>query len=257
MPGIRCQLFWLILFALVSGCSPSGGQKKPAAGEEKATASAPVYLSALPAALRNRVDERYTGDLDGMVKRRLVRVAVPFNRTSYFIDKGVQRGFSYEYVKLFEEDLNKKLNSGNLKVNVVILPLSRDALLAALNDGRVDMVVAQLTITPDRQKSVEFSRPTRTGINEIAVTSQGTPAITSPAQLSGKHVFVRKSSRYFQSLSALNQRLVAKHLPPSTRHQKRLRTTICWKWSMPASCRLLSLMIIWRNFGSRCSRTSS
>jgi hypothetical protein len=31
-----------------------------------------------------------------MVQRRLIRAGVVFNRTQYFIDKGVQRGISYE-----------------------------------------------------------------------------------------------------------------------------------------------------------------
>ena len=34
----------------------------------------------------------WTGDLDGMIKRRVIRVATTYNRTNYFIDKGMQRG---------------------------------------------------------------------------------------------------------------------------------------------------------------------
>src|SRR4051794_31204557 len=211
--GMRSALFSLTLLVLAPACSPSGGNNKAEAREEQAGFPAPSYLRALPESLRSRVDEPYKGDLDGMVKRRLIRVAVPFNRTFYFVDKGVQRGFSYEYVKLFEEELDKKLNARGLTVDVVLLPLSRDMLLPALNDGRADMVVAQLTVTPDRRRTVDFSRPTRIGINEIAVSGPGTPVIASPEQLSGKHVLVRKSSSYYQSLQALNKRLAAKGLP--------------------------------------------
>src|SRR6185436_12276027 len=107
------------------------------------------------------------GDFDEMVKRRLIRVGVTFNRTFYFVDKGAQRGLAYEYSMIFDEQLNKKLNTGNLKIHTVLIPMSRDMLFPALQAGKLDMVVAQLTITPSRQKLVDFTEPTRKNINEI------------------------------------------------------------------------------------------
>ena len=38
------------------------------------------------------LDKPFTGDFDAMVKRRAIRVAVTFNRTHYFLDKGQERG---------------------------------------------------------------------------------------------------------------------------------------------------------------------
>jgi membrane-bound lytic murein transglycosylase MltF len=67
--------------------------------------------------------------------------------------------------------------------------------------------MAQLTVTPERQALVDFTNPTRENVNEIVVTGPGAPAITSVEDLSGKEVFVRKSSSYHQSLVALNERL--------------------------------------------------
>ena len=64
---------------------------------------------ALPPEVRPLLDQTFTGDFDEMVKRRLIRAGVVYNRTQYFIDRGVQRGISYESVKLFEEQLNKRL----------------------------------------------------------------------------------------------------------------------------------------------------
>ena len=93
----------------------------------------------------------FTGDLDEMVKRRVIRVGVTFNRTHYFIDKGQQRGLAYESIKLFEDDLNADLKTGNLKVHVAAVPLSRDQLASALLNGKVDLVAAMLTVTPERR----------------------------------------------------------------------------------------------------------
>jgi membrane-bound lytic murein transglycosylase MltF len=108
---------------------------------------------------------------------------------------------------LLEEELNRKLKTGNLKIHVVLLPMPRDQLFPALNAGRLDIVVAQLTVTPERQKLVDFSIPTRRDVSEVVVTGPGGPALTSVDDLSGQSVFVRKGSSYYASLQDLNARL--------------------------------------------------
>jgi membrane-bound lytic murein transglycosylase MltF len=222
---------WLGAIALVSvvvaaaGCSGSApkptAEKAPAAAAaptaEKAaegTEMAPSIDSTLPEGILAVMAKPFTGDLDGMVKRRLIRLGVTYNRTFYFVDKGVQRGAVYEYGTLFEDELNKKLNTGNLKVNVVFVPLPRDMLAAALIEGRVDAVIAQVTITPDKQKLVDFSSPTRRNVTEVVVTGPGSPAIASVADLSAQDVYVRKDGTYHQSLLALNETLKAQGKAP-------------------------------------------
>ena len=59
-----------------------------------------------------------------MVKRRVIRAGVTFNRTHYFIDKGQQRGAAYEALMNFEEALNAQLKTGNLRVHVAIVPVA-------------------------------------------------------------------------------------------------------------------------------------
>jgi membrane-bound lytic murein transglycosylase MltF len=149
-----------------------------------------------------------------MVKRRLVRIGVTYNRTFYFGDHGAQRGIAYEYGKLMEDELNKQRKTGNLKVAFWFVPLPRDQLLPALMDGKVDMVIAQLAVTPERQKLVDFTNPTRRNVNQVVVTGPGAPAIASVDDLAGQEVFVRKSSDYYQSLLALNTRLQSAGKPP-------------------------------------------
>ena len=70
---------------------------------------------ALPPEARGLLDRPFTGDLDQMVKRRVIRAGVTFNRTHYFIDKGQQRGAAYESLMNFEEALNAQLKTGNLQ----------------------------------------------------------------------------------------------------------------------------------------------
>jgi membrane-bound lytic murein transglycosylase MltF len=170
------------------------------------------YEAELPASVREAMYQRYTGDLDELVKRRLVRVGVTYNRTNYFVDNGVQRGATYEFVKLFEDRLNAGLKTGNLRIHVVCIPLPRNLLLPALNEGRIDIAEGQLTITSERQAIVDFGPSTRT-VNEIVVTARGTTPVSTAYDLSGREVFVRKSSSYYESLLALNKRLESSGRP--------------------------------------------
>ena len=220
----------LALVALACGGGPpsdSGAPATPAtpattappasAGPGAATAASPDEplpevgspYDALPAAARGLLDQPFTGDLDEMVKRRVIRAGVTFNRTHYFIDRGQQRGMAYESLTSFEEAINAQFKTGNLKVHIAIVPLGRDALQSALLDGKVDLLIAQLKVTPERQKIADFTNPTRTNVSEIVVTGPGAPPISSAEDLSGKQVAVREGGTYHQSLEALNRRLQA------------------------------------------------
>ena len=156
----------------------------------------------------------WKGDLDEMVsKRRLIRALVPYSKTFYFVESGRARGVSYDILTAFETDLNKKLKSGTLKVRVVFTPVARDELIPRLADGHGDLIIADLTVTPERQKLVAFSEPMFRGIKEIVVTGPRGPEITTLEDLSDKEVFVRKSSSYHEHLQALNKRFAQERRP--------------------------------------------
>ena len=148
-----------------------------------------------------------------MVKRRAIRVGVTFNRTHYFVDRGQERGITYESLKLFENDLNADLKTGNLKVHVVIVPMTRDQLYPALASGKVDMIAAMVTVRPELEKVAAFSEPTRTNVSQVVVTGPGAPPIATVDDLAGQEVFVRKGSAYDESLTRLNGELKARGKP--------------------------------------------
>lgn len=156
----------------------------------------------------------WTGDFDGMVERRMIRVLTTYSKTQYFIDKGTPRGTAYDQGRLLETALNEKLPTGNLKVAIQFIPLSRGELIPALLEGKGDIVMADLTVTPEREQLVDFTEPWIAGVDEIVVGSPTVPPITSIDDLSGKDVFVRQSSSYYQSLTALNERFANEGKPP-------------------------------------------
>jgi membrane-bound lytic murein transglycosylase MltF len=195
----------LFLFAAATASAQQAAPQKPARED----------LTIDP----TQVMQPWKGDLDGMIERRVIRVLTAYSKTFYFMDKGVQRGATYDAFRVFEDDLNKKLakqeklKQKHLKVRVVFIPIARGELLQALADGKGDIAASNLTITPDRQKLVDFSMPVYSNVSEVVVSGPGAPALQGVEDLSGKEVFVRKSSSYYQSLVALNQRLAAQKKP--------------------------------------------
>jgi membrane-bound lytic murein transglycosylase MltF len=161
----------------------------------------------------------WTGDLDGMLKRGFIRVLTVYSRTFYFVDKGIQRGAAYDAGSLFVEDLNKKLARENklkhkhLKVRVVFIPMARGELLPALAAGKGDIAMASLGVTEEREKMVDFSSPIVPNVSVLVVSGPASPAISSVDDLAGKEVFVRKSSVYYENLTALNRRFAAEKKP--------------------------------------------
>ena len=207
----------LLLFALCQLPAGSafawwdGGADAAPAGQAQSDEAlpAPAFGRELPEEVRQLLAQPFTGDLDAMVERRVVRIGVPFNRSLYFIDRGEERGVAFEYGALMEEELNRRRKTGNLRVRFWFVPMSRDQLLPALVAGQVDMVISQLTVTPERRELVDFTHPTREHVNEIVVTGPGGPPIAQVEDLSGQQVYVRRASSYYDSLLELNERLQA------------------------------------------------
>lgn len=157
--------------------------------------------------------QHWSGDLDGMVKRRFLRVLVVSSKTLYFMDRGTQRGATYDTFKFLEDELNRKLATKHVRFHVAFIPVSRDELLPKLAEGLGDVAAANLTITSGRQELVDFTKPVLRGIDEIVVTDPTSPKIAHLDDLAGREVFVRKSSSYYESLVQLNRDLASRGKP--------------------------------------------
>jgi membrane-bound lytic murein transglycosylase MltF len=161
--------------------------------------------AAQPVALDHEL-ERWSGDFDGMLERRVVRVLVPYSRSLFFNDKGAQRGLLADALKDFEVFLNQKHKLKARRITVVALPTTRDKLLPGLIEGRGDIAAGNLTITAERGKLVDFSQPVSAGMSEIVVTGPASPPLASLDDLGGKEVHVRRASSYHASLKNLKTR---------------------------------------------------
>ncbi len=155
--------------------------------------------------IKDGLNELSTSDFNGMVKRRVIRALVPYNKTFYFLDGATQRGITYDLMKHFEKMVNEHLKTRNLKLHILIVPTARDRLIPDLVRGRGDIAAGNLTITPERLQQVDFSDPFGKNIDEVVVTAPSVSGIQSLSDLSGRDIHVRRSSSYYQSLLRLNR----------------------------------------------------
>ena len=218
-----------LLFLLALACGAACSADRPpeeetataesadvAAGDEAATedveaAPLPGYIAAdenpsagdiLPMPFRV-IWEPWRGDFDGMIERRVIRAVVPFGGYQFYYVDGLPKGAAYDLLQRLEEYVNEELGRRNIKVYVVVIPVSRDELIPAMLNGHADLVAGDLTITPERSALVDFTRPTLKDIDEVVVAGPDAPPIESLDGLAGQEVVVRESSSYFEHLQAL------------------------------------------------------
>jgi len=206
----------LLAAALLGACGKDAAEEPavppapPAAAEAEATPEVAIPETGFAAVAL----AKWTGDLDGMIERRLIRVLTTYSRTQFFIDQGVQRGLVPDAFKLFEDDLNKRLKNKHLRVQVVFVPVAHDELVPALLAGRGDIVAAGTLMADWRREKVDFTNPTRTGISVIPVTGPGVPPLTGVADLAGRELYLRNSDAPKRVVERFNAEFAAAGRPP-------------------------------------------
>jgi membrane-bound lytic murein transglycosylase F len=147
-------------------------------------------------ALTDHRQDLYTDDLDGLKRRKVLRMITRNNAMTYYIYRGTQVGFEYELIKRFADEHKLRME--------IVIPPSHEDLFAWLNEGRGDVIAAAMTITEERTKKVGFTTPYN-HVEEVVVVRADNGEITGPADLAGKTVHVRKSSSFYRTLLDLKK----------------------------------------------------
>jgi len=137
----------------------------------------------------------FLDDLDGIKKRKTLRVLTRNNAASYFLWRGELLGFEYELVKAFAK-------KHQLRLEVIVVP-SHEDLIPMLIEGKGDMIAAFMTATKEREKQgIKFSRHHHLA-SEMIVTRPGDTSLNKPEDLAGRSIYVRRSSAYWKTLENL------------------------------------------------------
>jgi len=153
----------------------------------------------------DRPVETFTGDLDGIRERRIIRVLTTYNQSNFFLAGGELHGFEYELLVKYEKHLNKNVSRRQIRTDMVFIPVQKDQLLPLLEAGKGDIAAAGLTITPERLEHAAFTEPYLTNVEEIIVTSKNVTDLHGIRDLAGREVHVIVGSSYVEHLRTLNK----------------------------------------------------
>ena len=194
--------------------------------EETVADEVPTLDGILPEEL-SIVTAPWTGDLDGMVERRIIRTLVASGGPQFFYYQGKPRGIMAEMLGLFQNQLNVGLDRRLDQVEIMPMPTSRDRMIPALLNGEADLVATDLTVTDERSALVDFSVPIGRGVSEVVVFAPGRGQdVTDLDGLSGETLYVRRSSSYHEHLTTLAADMEARGIEPLriTEANEHLRT---------------------------------
>jgi membrane-bound lytic murein transglycosylase MltF len=212
--AVWCALLAGLLLAMLGWSEPA--PRRAAASETLPhPVLFPLLLNDSPLQDTSLLDEPFKGDLSALIERRLIRVLVTYDRTNFFLVDGAPRGFEYELVQQYQRYLKTRVRRRSWPVTFAFIPVSFDQLLPALEGGWGDIAAAGLTITPERQKRVAFTRPYIRDVKELVVTTAGADdGLRRLEDLAGRDVYVNGSTSYAAHLEDLSDRLTGQGLPP-------------------------------------------
>lgn len=145
----------------------------------------------------SRLNNASTNDLDSIMNRGELRVLTLSGSTSYFYYKGEERGYEYELIKHFADDMG-------LTLRVIVAP-NIAQLTTMLNDTIGDVIAYDIPITSYTKDEVIHCGPEN--ITEQVLVQRNTNPIADVVELVGEDVYVERGSKYEQRLINLNKEL--------------------------------------------------
>ena len=164
--------------------------------------------------IQNRIQSTFTGDLDELRKRRIIRVLVSHTKTNFFITKKGFRGIEFDLLKAYEKQLNRGPLKQRYQTHLSFIPVPFAELLTKLEQGYGDIAASGITATPEREALVDFTEPYITNVDEVLVAHKNAPHVQSIEELSGKQIILVANSSYIIHVAKANQLLGAKGLEP-------------------------------------------
>ena len=188
----------------------------PTASRDEAPDDDPAvgFLDREAGAQIRRVTAEFTGDLDEIRERRLLRVLVNLDRTSFFVADGKLRGFEYEMFHELAKQLDAQRTPGDTPLEIVYLPLPFDELIDALLAGEGDVVAASLAVTPERRARVAFTGPYMEDVQQVLVAHESAERPGTWEELSGRTVHVVAGTSHAELLAAISERFVGQGARP-------------------------------------------
>jgi membrane-bound lytic murein transglycosylase F len=141
-------------------------------------------------------------DLQDIKKRGKLIALTDNSSTSFYIYRGEPMGFEYELLKAFSHEIGVEL--------VIYVVKDLDDIFNQLNQGKGDIVAANMTVTKERSKIVSFSEPlmmTKQVLIQKKSNEASSKMIQNTTELIGKEIHVRKKSSFYTRLNSLSNEI--------------------------------------------------
>ncbi len=143
------------------------------------------------------VEETDKGDLSAIRKRGKLRILLPRREEAETLPRS---GFPPDLERKMAEEFARRLKLDPVPVYVD----SYDDLIPHLLEGKGDVLVASMTVTPARRERVSFTTPVAV-VTEQVVTRAG-DELSGLGGLGGRTIAVRKSSSYWNTALELKKK---------------------------------------------------
>lgn len=145
--------------------------------------------------------KRVEYDLVQMQEKGVLNVVTEYNSINYYIFKGQPRGFQYELLKGFADEVGLKLN---IEVDNDV-----DNNFAGLQSRKYDVYAANLIVTSNRREIVEFTNPISMS-PQVLVQRKGSDTnsfVSDIHQLAGDTIYLPKGSPYVERVNNLSDEI--------------------------------------------------
>ena len=136
-------------------------------------------------------------DFDEIATSGVLRMITYYSSNTYFLNQGIEVGFEYELVKEFARE-------NDLALEVIIVGADENP-FELLNSGAGDVIAANYTVTPDRKRVANFTRPYNI-VDQMVVYSTEAPEYPSSLEelsQSNIPISIRRNSSYYVRLEKL------------------------------------------------------
>jgi len=150
--------------------------------------------------------------LDAVLEKKKLVALVDNSTSSYFLYKGQPMGFEYDLLNEFSKFLGVSLE--------IKLINELDSVSYFINNGKADLIAANLTVTKERSEILNFSEPllyTRQVLVQKLPDDYWKKAwhkvekqlIRNPIELAAETVYVKRNSSFYSRLSNLSDEIGA------------------------------------------------
>ncbi len=147
----------------------------------------------------------YTYDFEELVKTGVIRILVVYDGVNYYFVDGHEDGFAVAMGKQLKKYINEThIKNDSNKIDIQYIPVRTDQIFKLLEKGVGDIAASFIIPTQRLKNEVAFTDPFMQELSELVVTKKGSYKIKSIKDLSGISVYIRKSSKAYETIKALN-----------------------------------------------------